>query len=627
MTAEDFLGAATRWLFVAIFVVVAQRALRRRRRCEIDSALLFGAVSLFVGLDFVSHVLRVTDMPPLHALRISLVVALPYLLLRLVSDFSDPPRWLLWGAGTFTAGFVVMAIALPEPWPVWFRLLPVPWFLAVGGYATVSFLHEARRSMGVTSRRMYAVAAGSALLVLTIVVGLAPIAVPGIAPWSRVTTAGFSLLTGVAYFCGFAPPALLRRAWQEPELRAFLRRAAELPRMRNARAIVRELERGAAESTGTSSASIGLWDEERQVLQFRSRDGVFELRPGEMIAGRSFVEQRAIFCPNAPREDTDNANLYQAYGATAVLAAPITAGEDRLGVLVVYAPRAPIFADEDLVLVELLAQQAAAVLETHALSDEAAQLRAREEATRLKDDFLSAAAHDLKTPLTTLLAQAELLERQAIRNDRPTVEIERARTLIRETKRLKGLVLDLLEASRVEYGRLVVNREVVDLVEVAKEACERYSLEDTSCSVEGDAPVVGMYDRKRVAQLVDNLIENGMKYAPDRRVFLRVWRQGDEARLSVTDEGIGISADDLPHVFDRFYRGRNVDDRKFAGMGLGLFICRGIAEQHGGRIWVESQLGVGSTFHVELPCLRAAPNLVPVAEPSSRVGDEVMQHA
>ncbi len=102
--------------------------------------------------------------------------------------------------------------------------------------------------------------------------------------------------------------------------------------------------------------------------------------------------------------------------------------------------------------------------------------------------------------------------------------------------------------------------------------------------------------------MLENLVENALKYSETPNpVRVRVWAEGGEGRVRVQDHGIGIPAADVPHVFERFRRASNVDDRRFAGMGLGLYICRGIVEQHGGRIWVESTLGEGSRFEVSLP--------------------------
>jgi signal transduction histidine kinase len=309
------------------------------------------------------------------------------------------------------------------------------------------------------------------------------------------------------------------------------------------------------------------------------------------------------------RENPDDAAMYRRFGVNSVLAVPIIAGSQPLGVLSIYATRAPIFAEDDLKLAQLLADQAAVILESRALIDEAARVRAREEATRLKDDFLSAAAHDLKTPLTAVIAQAQLMERRARRDPSAPADIAGIERVIQDAQRLRRLVTELLDVSRVEQGKLLNRREQVDLVELARAACERMSSPTHTCTVEGDEHVVGNFDRVRMMQLIDNLLENAAKYSPDGGpIEVRVWHEGDEARLSVTDRGIGIPPDDLPRLFDRFHRGTNVDDRRFSGMGLGLFICRGIAEQHGGRLWATSSgEGMGSTFGVELPTGGAPP--------------------
>jgi signal transduction histidine kinase len=267
-----------------------------------------------------------------------------------------------------------------------------------------------------------------------------------------------------------------------------------------------------------------------------------------------------------------------------------------------------VFADDDLVLVQLLADQAAVILESRALIDEAARVRAREEATRLRDDFLSSAAHELKTPLTTLLAQAQLMERRAQRDPAAPPDLAGIQRLVQETRRLNTLVMELLDASRAEQGRLLGPREPVDLAALAAKACKRYSTERSPCRVDAPEPVVGELDRMRVRQLLHNLVENAIQYSPGGgEILVRVWREGGSGDkepvgcFSVRDHGIGIPAADVPHVFDRFHRARNVDDRQFTGMGLGLFICRAIAREHGGTITVDSAPGEGSTFVVTLP--------------------------
>ncbi|HEY1014943.1 MAG TPA: ATP-binding protein, partial [Herpetosiphonaceae bacterium] len=315
-----------------------------------------------------------------------------------------------------------------------------------------------------------------------------------------------------------------------------------------------------------------------------------------------FARQRPLFVADVPHAYPAFAEVALRFGARALLAAPITAGEQRLGVLAVYAPQAPMFAEDDLALVELLASQAAVILESRALIDEAARVQAREEATRLKDDFLSAAAHDLKTPLTALIGRAQLMERRALRNPEAPADLGSIRMVIAETRRLKHLVLDLLDAARAERGSLITRREEVDLTPLARDVCERYASARHQCVVTAEDALVGCFDPLRIGQLFDNLIGNAVKYSPEGGpVRVELWREDGAARLVVADTGIGIPADDLPHIFERFHRGANVDDRRFSGMGLGLYICHGIVEEHGGSISARPNLPHGTQFHVSLP--------------------------
>jgi signal transduction histidine kinase len=280
-------------------------------------------------------------------------------------------------------------------------------------------------------------------------------------------------------------------------------------------------------------------------------------------------------------------------------------------------------------------------------------MRVQEQSTRLKEDFLSAAAHDLRTPLTILVGQVELMERRALRSPDSPIDIVSVQRLKKESYRLKTLVLELLDAERVEQGKLMSVRSEVDLVEVAQEACERHTSEHHLCSVQAEGAVIGMYDPVRMQQLVENLVQNAVKYSPDGgTIEIKLWSEYKENsngprneggqswnHLTVTDHGIGIPTEDLLSVFERFHRGTNVDDRKFVGMGLGLYICKTIAEQHGGVISVESKrrnntsngrsestgngssdtesTGVETIFHVVLPGI-PVPALSGESVPASR---------
>ena len=602
MTADDLLRLLTQVIFLLIFAVVAAQAIRRPLRTNADIALFFGAAAALVGEQLVVQAL---GLPPHRVVTVAIVavlLSLPYLLLRLLDDFTGVPNWLMRAAEVGLAVLVLAFIAVPQPLPFWLTLVFVVYFVGLMLYAAGGFVGAARMSNGVTRRRMQAVAAGSVALGLVLVPAVLQTLEPELRDfWSAVSRV-LGLLAGVAYFVGFTPPTWLRRAWQEPELREFLGRAAALPRLPDTEAIVAELERGAATAVGAAGSVISLWDPGGQVLKYRAASGEYLPVLSDGVSSRAFAAQRATLDVDTFRSMPEHARAYREAGARAVLAAPITAGANRLGALAVYAPRAPIFAEDDLELVQLLADQAAVILESRALIDEASRVRAREEAVRLKDDFISAAAHDLRTPLTTLVAQAQLLQRRVARNpeappDKPGID-----RLAAEAKRLSEVVAELLEVLRAERGIVVGGREEIDLTEIAREACERRSVSPHRCVLDAEEPVLGEYDAMRVRQLVDNLLDNAVKYSPKGgEIRVRVWTADGKAHLTVSDPGIGIPAADLPLIFERYHRGTNVDDRRFAGLGLGLFICRSIVEQHGGRISATSSPPQGSTFHVELP--------------------------
>lgn len=604
MTALQLVSLATQAIYLVLFIAVALQAVRRPSRARVDIAIFFGSAAAIVLAQTVAARLGTEHPELIDDLIGAAGMALPYLLLRLVADFFRVPRFVLRVAELAlvlgVASFFVFPGVIPGP----VELALVAYFVLLFAYSSVAFVRAARRSVGPTRRRMEAVAIGSLLLAVAVLVsGVVPLAVPALAGVAAGVLDVLALGSGLAYFAGFAPPGFVRRAWQEPELRAFLRRAASLPRLPDTPAIVRALEDGAATALG-ARAAIGLYDPAANLLRFTDPHGVLpaEIGPSRFLVWRVFEDQRPRYFPTASRANPELAGAYRERGVASLLIAPISAGDQRLGALEAYTDRPPIFSEDDLELTQLFAEQAAVILESRKLIDEAAAVRAHEQAARLKEDFLSAAAHDLKTPLTTLVAQAQFLERRAQSEPSAPADIGGIRRIVREAKRLSALVVELLDASRLEQGRLVGEREPIDLVELAREVADREDYRTHHIRVFAEAPVVGTFDPRRIGQLLENLVENAVKYSPETSVIrVGVAQRNGQATIDVSDEGIGIPPEDLPHVFDRFHRASNVDDRRFAGMGLGLFLCRGIVEQHGGRIWVDSAVGTGSTFHVRLP--------------------------
>ena len=606
MTALELISLINQALFVGLFVVVLARALRRPSRAAFNTALLFGAIAGVVVVSRVAGWLGLTGNPIVSEVALLLLMAAPFAMLRLVDDFSESPRWVqLAGAAAFVLLAALSIVSLSQlSTPV--VIATIAFFLAVGGYAAIVFGLESRRAHGITRRRMTAVATGAALFIAAVVMIFIGVLVGPIAPTLSLLGQLAALAAVLAFFIGFAPPGWIRNAWREPDLRRFLERSVHLTSLADERAAVSELERASAAAFGAPGASIGISDHERSILRYPSpgaSDGWVEYPDDMFIAGQSFREQRRLVVRDAFEADPEHSEAYANVGARAVIAAPINSDTGRIGVLAVFADRAPIFVDDDLWLLELVASQLALLLEARTLTTHAGELRAREEATRLKEEFLSAAAHDLRTPLTVVLGQAELMERRAARNPGAPVDPTGLTRIVREARRLRDLVAELLDARRLEDGRAVLDRAPADLRDVVEAVRARHAANRRGVGVRAPSQALtSSIDRPRLEQVLDNLVENAFKYggtggAPE----ILVSEEGDHARLSVIDHGIGIPASEGERIFERFYRASNAHDVTDTGLGLGLYICRRIVDEHGGRIRYEPTPGGGSTFVIDLP--------------------------
>jgi signal transduction histidine kinase len=229
-----------------------------------------------------------------------------------------------------------------------------------------------------------------------------------------------------------------------------------------------------------------------------------------------------------------------------------------------------------------------------------------QKALQIRDDFLSVASHELKTPLTSLQLQLQILWRSLPATDadgNPHPARKRIEATRRPAERLHQLVNNLLDVSRIRAGRLALEHETVDFAALLQDVVARAEADaaGAGCTLvlEAGAPVIGRWDRLRLEQVVTNLLSNAIKYGASHPVELSVAQDGDLARLTVRDHGIGIATEHQARIFQRFERA--VSERHYGGFGLGLWICRQIVESLGGDIRVESLPGQGATFTVALP--------------------------
>ena len=230
-----------------------------------------------------------------------------------------------------------------------------------------------------------------------------------------------------------------------------------------------------------------------------------------------------------------------------------------------------------------------------------------EKSVRARDEFLSIASHELKTPLSSLKIQAQMLRRAIDKNQPDTFLPEKVRRMAEQTdrqvSRLVRLVDDMLDVSRIESGRFVIDLEKFDFLELLREVVERLRPQMSEAGVEVQfehlEPVPGEWDRFRIEQVVINLLTNAVRYGRGRPVSIRLERMPPGLRFTVRDQGLGISPEDQQRIFGRFERA--VASSEVSGLGLGLYISREIVRRHGGILRVESEPGHGSVFIVELP--------------------------
>lgn len=310
----------------------------------------------------------------------------------------------------------------------------------------------------------------------------------------------------------------------------------------------------------------------------------------------SFIESKAEALSEFPvlAEDFVKNNI------SSIASAPLLIGDTCLGCVNFIFKQERKFSEEDQKFILAIAGQCAQALYRSKLYDDA------KKAIQARDEFLSIASHELKTPLTPLKLQLQLLSRQIKNEPHVLTDTKLDKIMMNSDKqlnRISKLIDDLLDVSRISSGKLKLNLEEVNLQDILKDLLVQYGhqLQSNHEKVELDAeePVFCKIDPLRIEQVIVNLLSNAVKYAPMKTIRISLLKKENVAKICVKDQGPGISHENHERIFRRFERVKATDN--IGGLGLGLYISKQIIEAHNGKIYVESEPGTGSNFIIELP--------------------------
>ena len=393
------------------------------------------------------------------------------------------------------------------------------------------------------------------------------------------------------------------------QLEAVQGATSELTRELDLTALLALITRRASDLVHAPMGAAFLWDEEAGLLVPRAWHGIgswfgaVRIRRNEGVAGRAIELGRGAIVNDHQAAREAFLPLIAQGQITSALATPIFSLGRLVGVIVVADDRiGRTFDEADLSAIDLFADQAAVAIEHARLVDEAASVEALRELALLKSELLSTVSHELRTPLTLIHGYAELLQARAefLTPDDVTMMADEillgSRTMIR-------LVDDLLDFSRRDTARIQLERSRLDLSNLLRRHIHAWRGQPGGDRLRLDAPEPHEVeaDPARLDQVIRNLISNALHHATDGPVSVRVVGEGAWVRLDVADRGPGIPEEELPRIWDSFFRGERARNSPNRGSGLGLAVVRQLVELHGGRVEVESQLGVGTTFHVWLP--------------------------
>jgi len=604
VSLQVFLEWFTQGAIVLLAVIVLLQWMRWRDRVSLDIFLVFGSLAALLILE---RTFRLADIEAawMRPLGISVLLAHPYLLLRVVADFRPVSRTLERLAA------VGLVVSLAATWLSGVRSVPLIvfaflYFVCLLAYVAWSFRRGAKAAGGVTHWRMLHASWGALLLAMVFVLAVLISLVPASRAAASALVPLSALGAALNYYFAFAPPAWLRRTWQSAELYGFLAERALATGSRSQVDLLNRLCTFVVSTVGAKGAAAALWNDDTQRLIVQvSRWGYLE-------PGRPVPEGRLL---QAWRDD--RAMLVKQFewvlpgGAPgSVYVVPIPSKVAPRGLLFVVLPKGALFVADDLALLRVCCAETAVQLDNTVMREQQERLitelgqRSDQLAAVNKEleAFSYSVSHDLRAPLRHISGFTELLLKSP-GGDLDTGRKRYLRLISESAVKMGDLIDSLLVFSRMGRAEMLHTR--VDLNAVVRTAQRDVAEADPGRNVDWVInPLPDVTGDPSMLQLVfTNLLSNAFKYSrtrADARIEVGSHNgSSNEAVVFVRDNGVGFDmtyANSLFGVFQRLHRAE-----EFEGTGIGLANVQRIVSRHGGRVWAESEVGKGATFYVALP--------------------------
>ena len=354
----------------------------------------------------------------------------------------------------------------------------------------------------------------------------------------------------------------------------------------------------ASEITDSEAASILLYDEQKKQLRFQAASNEASqakiygiIVPTDSLAGWVALNREPVVVADVHKDDRWFTNVGEKleFHTHSIIAVPMVAKGKLIGVLEALNKCDGTYTDSELEVLSVLGAQAAVAIENARLFQQS--------------DLISELVHEIRTPLSSINTVSYLLQRPETTGEQ---RMQMVKTIQDETRRLNDLASSFLDLARLESGRVSFELSSFDvrelLVECALVIKPRAAENEVEIIVEeAEETFILEADRDQIKQVILNLLSNAVKYnRPNGSIFVSTERAGSSIRLSIKDTGLGLSEEDLSHLFEKFFRASS-SEKNISGTGLGLSISKRIVDGHGGQIDVQSQLNVGTTFSISLP--------------------------